>query len=98
MSRINKVALALVTFITLGLAANTVLAQNNLTFDPPLPPLSGWTPLPPACVSVVYSLPDLSPTSAPNFALLSNAGIRQCNLIQGGFPGETAKFLAVGPW
>ena len=83
MSRINKTVLAVVALITLSLAANPALAQNNLTFDPPLPPLSGWTPLPPTCVTIQTLLPGLAPTTPPNFALLSNANIRQCNLIQG---------------
>src|SRR5262249_52394561 len=58
----------------------------NLTFDPPLPPLSGRTPLPPTCVTIRQSLPGpvpLLPTSARNFALLDNAYIPHCNLIQG---------------
>jgi len=83
MSRINKTVLAVVALITLSLAANPALAQNNLTFDPPLPPLSGWTPLPATCVTIQTLLPGLAPTTPPNFALLSNNGIRQCNLIQG---------------
>jgi hypothetical protein len=83
MSRINKTVLAVVVSITLSLAANPALAQNNLTFDPPLPPLSGWTPLPATCVTIQTLLPGLAPTTPPNFAVLSNAGIRQCNLIQG---------------
>src|SRR5262249_30560782 len=83
MSRTNRTVLAVVALITLSLAANPALAQNNLTFDPPLPPLSGWTPLPPTCVSIQTLLPGLAPTTPPNFALLSNANIRQCNLIQG---------------
>ena len=82
MSRINKTVLA-VALITLSLAANPVSAQNNLTFDPPLPPLSGWTSLPATCVTIQTLLPGLAPTTPPNFALLSNNGIRQCNLIQG---------------
>jgi len=83
MSRTNRTVLAVVALITLSLAANPALAQNNLTFDPPLPPLSGWSPLPPACVTIQTLLPGLAPTTPPNFALLSNNGIRQCNLIQG---------------
>jgi len=83
MSRINKTVLAVVALITLSLAANPALAQNNLTFDPPLPPLSGWTALPATCVTIQTLLPGLAPTTPPNFALLSNNGIRQCNLIQG---------------
>lgn len=85
MSRINKAVLAVVALMTLSLAANPSFAQN-LTFDGPPNFLSGWTPLPPTCVSIRANLPGpptLLPTSTPNFALLNNAGIRQCNLILG---------------
>src|SRR5215831_7714879 len=79
MSRIRKTVLAVVTLITLSLAAHVALA--DLTFD--VGGLSTWTPLPPTCVTIQTLLPGLAPTTPPNFALLSNAGIRQCNLIQG---------------